>query len=83
MVSMTGNQQLGLISGSCGHPRAAHVFWTPLVKAQLPLQHTKRLKRFNKISCQAGDAISQPSGTVISFGEALFGADQFQFRALE
>ncbi|CAL8467862.1 g7400 [Coccomyxa elongata] len=72
MVPMTINQQLGLISGSCGHPRAAHALQTPLVKAQRPLQHTKRLRRFNKISCQVGDAFSQHSGTVISFGEALF-----------
>lgn len=82
MVPMTVNQQLGLISGSCGHPRPAHASRAPLVKAQRPLQHTIRLKRFNKITCQVGDAISQNPGTVISFGEALFGADQLQFRAL-
>lgn len=73
MVGIAGAQHMGIRSGLHGHPSSAHPFRSSPVTPQLPRRHTKKSKRLQKIQTMAGDGISQ-AGTVISFGEALFGA---------
>ncbi|EIE20911.1 Ribokinase-like protein [Coccomyxa subellipsoidea C-169] len=72
MVGIAGAQHMGIRSGLHGHPSSAHPFRSSPVTPQLPRRHTKKSKRLQKIQAMAGDGIGQPTGTVISFGEALF-----------